>query len=57
MAPVHALAAARELAKAYLENQQMPSFGNGAEDSGRQTGQFVVAMVKELAAYFENAKG
>lgn len=55
MTPHNALHAARELAKAYLEHQDIPKWGAGAADSGKEAGEFTVEMIKVLAAYFEKA--
>lgn len=55
MTPHNALIAARELVKANLEKQDITRWGNGPTETGKQAGEYVVAMLKEITTYFEQA--
>jgi hypothetical protein len=47
-----AMLQARELVKAYLEHQQVPTPSTGTPGGGNAA-DFVIAMLEKLSAYFE----
>jgi len=52
MTPHNAMTAARELVKAYVEHQQVPTPTTGTA-GGNSAGDFAIAMLEKLSAYFE----
>lgn len=55
MTPHNANQAARELVRTHLERADIPRWGTGPADTGKQAGEFVVAMIKEIASYLEKS--